>query len=353
MQRIIKTSILLLFVLVASVWLPACSKKQNTFTENAKVKIEDVSYSSVSDAIKNAKSGDTIKIYGDISENRNIIIDKPISIVGVKNQNNISPKFYGSFTIDSSGENDSINISGLDIIHKGTTENSKENNTLIAINLIDGGIVAKENHISLENENKSENGASGIILSRKISSINTMPMIVKGNTFGNYKTAENQICGALLVKSSDKENFQNINLNSENLYRQNSFAFSESGNQFVSIKYSKTPYEINYMVTSSSKDLIDKLLKNQPNSNATFVLKNSNEPAEKVQSKIPINEQTSVCIEGNKQADFGNNVFSLKGSISLLSDMQNATIEKQSNTASVLIDDKKTFENIKIIQNEN
>lgn len=351
MQRIFKTFILLLTVMCASVWLPACSKKQNSFSENAKVKIEDVSYSSISDAVKNAKSGDTIKVYSDVSENRNIIINKPLSIVGVKNQNNVSPKFYGSFTINSTGENDTINISGLDIIHQGTSENSLENDTKIGINLVDGGLVVKENHISLKDEKTSEDGASGIILSRKISSLNTMPMIVKGNTFGNYKTSENGICGALIVKSSDKENFQNINLNNENLYRQNSFAFSESGNQFVSIKYSKTPYEINYMVTSSSKDLLDKLLNNQSSSNATFVLKNSNEPAEKNENKIPIYEQTAVYIEGNKPADFGENVFALKGSISLLSDMKNATIEKQSATASVLKDTSKTFENIKIIQN--
>ena len=166
-KKVFKVLFLFAIILSSTSLLPACTKRSSSAPEAVKVKIEDTAYPSISDAVKNAKNGDTIRVYDDVLENRNILIDKPLSIVGVKNHNNINPKFYGSFTINAPGENDSVNISGLDIIHKGTAENSTENNTTIGINLVDGGVTIKENKISLDNENKTDDGVAGIILSRK------------------------------------------------------------------------------------------------------------------------------------------------------------------------------------------
>lgn len=348
MKKVFK--VLFLFTLIFSFTslLPACSKRSSQSNEAAKVKIEDTTYPSLSEAVKNAKSGDTIRVFDDVLENRNILIDKPLSIVGVKNHNNINPKFYGSFTINASGENDIVTINGLDIIHKGTAENSNENNTKIGINLVDGGVTIKENKISLDNEKETDKNVAGIILSRKNDSINTMPMIVKGNTFGNYLDKSEGNC-ALVVKSAKDNAFKNIVLNNENLYRQNSFSFAQSGNQFLSIRYEQDPYKINYFVTSSSKELLDKLTNNQSSSDSTFILKNANEQVEKLENKIPIYKKTVVWFEGNKPIDLSENVFELQGTINFESDAKNATIEKKSNTASVIKNKNKKIENITIV----
>lgn len=348
MKKVFKVLFLFALILSSTSLLPACTKRSSSAPEAVKVKIEDTAYPSISDAVKNAKNGDTIRVFDDVLENRNILIDKPLSIVGVKNHNNINPKFYGSFTINAPGENDSVNISGLDIIHKGTAENSAENNTTIGINLVDGGVTIKENKISLDNENKTDDGVAGIILSRKNNSVNTMPMVVKGNTFGNYLDTSSGNC-ALIVKSAKDNDFQNIVLNNENLYRQNSFSFAQSGNQFVSIRYEQDPYKINYMVTSSSKELLEKLLNNQSSSESTFIIKNATENSEKLEDKIPIYQKTVVWFEGNKPIDLNNNVFELQGTINFESDVKNATIEKTSNTASVIKNKDKKIENIKIV----
>lgn len=342
--------VLFLFTLIFSFTslLSACSKHSSQASEAVKVKIEDTAYPSISEAVKNAKSGDTIRVFDDVLENRNILIDKSLSIIGVKNHNNINPKFYGSFTINASGENDSVNINGLDIIHKGTTENGAENNTTIGINLVDGGVTIKENKISLDNEKETDKDVAGIILSRKSDSINTMPMIVKGNTFGNYLNNSDGNC-ALIVKSAKDNTFQNIVLNNENLYRQNSFSFAQSGNQFLSIRYEQDPYKINYFVTSSSKELLEKLLINQSSSDSTFILKNATEQTEKLENKIPIYQKTVVWFEGNKPIDLNDNVFELQGTINFESDAKNATIEKKSNTASIIKNKDKKIENISII----
>lgn len=347
MKKVFK--VLFLFALIFSLtsFLPACTKRSMASSEKAKVKIEDTCYSSISDAVKNAKSGDIICVYDDIFENRNINIDKSLTIKGIKNHNNISPKFYGSFTINASGESDNVNISGLDIIHKGTAENSNENNTTIGINLIDGGVSIKENKISLDNENQTDSSVTGILLSRKSGSVNTMPMIVKGNTFGSYNANNPENC-ALAIKSAKENVFQNINLNNENLYRQNSFSFAQNGNQFISIKYEQDPYKINYFVTSSSKELLEKLLNNQSEYDSTFILKNATEKAENTNKAIPIYQKTVVWFEGNKPIDLNNNVFNLEGTINFESDAKNATITKKSNTASIIKNSEKEIENITI-----
>lgn len=349
MNRILKCIFAFSFILLFSAGFSAC--KQNTKNdENGKVKINDVTYSSLSEAVKNAKDGDTIKIYGDISDKKNIEINKSLSLEGVKNQNNIRPKFFGSLTINASGENDIVAISNLDIVHKGTEENSKENNTLVGINVVDGGIKLEKNRISLQNEKEAESGASGIIISRSISSKNTMPFIVKGNTFGNYEPSKN-FGGALIIKSNDKNRFQNINLNNNSIFEQNSFSFSKNGNQFISIKCDKTPNKVDFFVTSSSKELIEKLLENQPEEDSTFILKNANDTPQKHEAKIPINKKTILFIEGNNSTNLADNVFQVQGSVNINSNLKNAVFEKNSSTSCIIFGNDIQSENVSIQQN--
>lgn len=347
MNKIIKVFLCFSAIICFVTLLPACTNKPSTASETTKIKINDVSYNSLSEAVQNAKANDTIKIYSDISDNRNIIITKPLSIVGVKNQNNIRPRFYGSFTIDTNGASDSVSISNIDIIHKGTAENSNANNTLIGINIIDGGAEIKANHIALENENLSDDGASGVIISRKINSINTMPLIIKGNSFGNYENNDT-LSSAILIKSDDPQNYKNINLNNDLIYQQNSFSFVKNGNQFVSANYEQTPYKLDYLVTSSSKELLEKLLKNQSTQNSTFILKNATDQAPLSTQEIPINNNTHLIIDGNKITNLGGNIFQVKGSVALNSNIENATFEKSSPTASIITKEGVQINNTKI-----
>lgn len=346
MNRILKCIFAFAFILLISTGFSSC-KQNTTNDENGKVKINDVTYSSLYEAVENAKSGDTIKIYGDVSDNKNIEITKSLSIVGVKNQNNIRPKFFGSLTINATGENDFVEISNIDIVHQGKTENSDENNTLVGVNVVDGGIKLEKNRISLQNEENAENGASGLIVSRKISSKNTKPFIIKGNSFGNYE-ANSNFNGAMLIKSNDENNFQNIQLNNNTIFEQNSFSFSKNGNQFVSIKCDQTPNKIDFLVTSSSKELIEKLLENQLEEDSTFILKNSNEITQNYETKIPILKKTTLSIEGNNTPDFTNNIFQVQGTVNINSNLKNANFEKNSPTACIIFGKDIQTENVNI-----
>lgn len=346
MIKIFKCIFAFSMIFLLATGLSSC-KQNKTNNETQAVKIQNVTFSSLSEAVENAKENDTIKIYDDISDNKNIEIKKPLKILGVKNQNNIRPKFFGSFTIDMEHENDSVTIENLDIVHEGRIENSKQNNTLVGINIIDGGAVLSNNKISLQNEQNADTGASGVVVSRKINSVNTMPFSIKGNSFGNYKSSEN-FSGAILVKSNDPEKFEFLSLNNDLLFNQNSFSFAENGTQFLSIKFEETPPKINFLVTSSTEELIDKLQNNQSSENSTFILKNAKDIATKQEKSIPINQNTVVCIEGNNQTDFGSNTFEIFGTINLNSDTKNANFIKKSSTSSIIVGKDVETENLSI-----
>jgi len=279
MKKILKVVLLFFALTCVAVPLSAC-KESNQNQSVKKIKIEDVSYSSLSEAVENAKSGDTVYIYSDITDNKNVEINKPLTIIGVKNQNNTKPKFYGSLTINTSGKNDLVTIKDLDIIHKGTEENNSGNDTRIGINLIDGGLELNSSNVSLYEPNQADLGASGIVISRKAGSVSEMPISLKNNIFGDYELG-NLLSGAMIIKKNKENIFENLNLNAENLFKQNSFSFAKEGNQFVSISYNITPEKVDYLVTSSSKELLDKLLNNQPENSAVYILKNAQDAMEK------------------------------------------------------------------------
>ena len=348
MQRILKMCFSLALILCFSLSLGACQKKSSRQSDStSKVMIQDVSYSSLTDAVNGAKNGDTIKIYDDV-EDKNVVITKPLSIQGVIDQGHIKPKFYGSITIDARGINDNVEIENIEIIHKGKNENGENNNTLIGISLLDGGLNLKSSKIALEDSNKAESGAMGIMISRRADSQNLMPIIIKGNDFGTYKLSDSKLSGAMVIQS-DKDNvFDKIDVDHELFYQQNTFDFSDEGNQFVSIKYTKTPSQINYLVTSSSKELVEKLMENQSNEYNTYILKNATSSSEKQTDPIYIFPKTNLSLEGNKQIDFGGNIFKVQGTVNIDAETQNATFEKISSTANIMLGDEISSENITI-----
>ena len=250
MRKIVKIAVCFSLILLFSVFLTACKDHQQ---ETAKIKIGDIEYQTLTEAVQSAKSGDTIKIYDDVFDNKNIVIDKPISIEGVLKEGQIKPKFYGSLTVNSSGQNDSISVKDIEIIHSGTKENSDSivNDTSIGLNLVDGGLDLKSSSIMLDKSSKTSQPSSGLILSRKINSQNIMPIIVEGNSFGFYTTNGNNLSSALIIKSNDENLFKNIVLNENEIFNNNTFSTQGEGNQIISINYSSYPETYSYMVTSS------------------------------------------------------------------------------------------------------
>lgn len=349
MQRIFKTVMAFVFIILTSISLSAC-RSENTPAirkETAKVRINDVSYNSLTEAVDGAKSGDTVKIYNDINDEKNVVINKPLSIVGMLTSNNIKPKFYGAITIDANGETDKIEIKDIEIIHSGKLEEGENNDTRFGINLIDGGLSLYSSYISLYEVDKADQDASGIIISRKADSKNTMPIVIKGNTFGEYKLSENGQNGAFVIKQNLENKLEKLNLNNDLLFKQNTFTYTGNGNQFISLSYEKTPTKIDYLVTSSSKQLLETLLSNQYDGYNTYILKNAQSKAEKQNSDIPVLPQTNLMIEGGKN-DLGQNIFKVQGTINLNADLSNATFERTSSTASIINNREDKTTNVEI-----
>lgn len=338
MQRIVKTFISLMLIFLVSISISACdNKKSLDREEDIKVKINDVKYDSLTDAVSEAKSGDTIQIYNDINDNKNVVIDKPLTLKGVVDQSNIKPKFYGALTIDLPGESDSVSIENIEIIHEGKVNDGKNNNTLIGLNLVNGGLEIKSSMVALDKADEAENGASGMLITRKAGSKCTMPILIKGNNFGSYSLSKDGMNGTLIVKKALTDLYQDINTNNSLIFDQNTFAYDGEGNQFISIICSETPEKIDYLVTSSSQKLIDSLINNQPKKGGSYTLKNAAANAEKYDDPVYILEGTSLIIEGNKEADFGGNIFKVSGTVNLDSTVNNATFERQTSTASVIV----------------
>jgi len=349
MQRIFKTLLSFVFIILASLSFSACqSKTTPSLRKNStKVQINDVSYNSLTEAVDGAKSGDTVKIYNDIDDEKNVVIKKPITIVGMLTSSNVKPKVYGSLTIDSNSEDDEIKIKDIEIIHSGKLEDGTNNDNRFGINLIDGGLSLYSSYISLEDIDSADEDACGIVISRKAGSKNIMPIVIKGNTFGEYKLSENGQNGAFVIKNNLENELEKLDLNNDLLFKQNTFTYTGDGNQFISLSYEKTPTKIDYLVTSSSKQLLETLLSNQYDGYNTYILKNSQTPAQKQDSEIPVLPQTNLMIEGGK-TDLGQNVFSVKGTINLNSDLQNATFKRDSNTASIINNRKDKTQNVEI-----
>ena len=236
----------------------------------------------------------------------------------------------------------------LEIIHKGTLEDGINNDTRIGVNLINGGLSFKSNSVSLDNINSADSGASGMIISRKINSESTKPIIVKGNTFKAYKTDNENLSSALIIKSDLPSVFQKLALNEGELYNQNSFASNEEGNMLVSINYSKEPSTYSFFATGSANELIKALESHQKADGSTFILYPHKTLSLNASEPYTIKEKTYVYIEGNEPANLNGANIKLAGSMVINSGIENATIEKSSSSANLMFGDNAKQNNITI-----
>ena len=347
MNKIFKVSICMCLIICFTIFLQACdnNSQQKTIKQAT---ISGVNYSSLTEAVKNAKSGDTIKIYNDLKDNKNVVIDKPLTIKGVLNNSRLKPKFYGSLTIDTKGENDEVNIENLEIIHKGTLEDGSNNDTRIGVNLLNGGLTFKSNLVALDDENNADNGASGMIVSRRINSLNTKPIVIRGNTFETYKPSPETLSSALIIKSNLPSIFQKLALNEGELYNQNSFSTNNNGNLMISADYSNNPTSYSFFATGSVDELIKALENNQDESGSSFILYPHSALSNATSEPITIKEKTYLYISGNNPANFNDVTFKLGGSMVINSGIENATIEKTADTANIMFGSNAKQNNITI-----
>lgn len=350
MGKVIKVSICFIFICLFALMLPGCGRKDEVASNsNKKATIGSVNYESLTEAVKNAQTGDTIKVYNDVKDNKNVIIDKPLTIKGVSNTSQIKPKFYGSLTINSKGEQDLVEISNIELIHKGTNADGENNNTTIGINLIDGGLDLKSSIITLDSMEKVDKNASGVVISRDINSINTMPINIKGNNFEAYQSKEDGLSSALIIKSNKDGEFKKLLLNEEEIYNQNAFSSKEAGNQLISIDYSSEPVIFEYFATTSLKEFVDALNENQGEDGGLFSLYTVDEVnVEMSDNPINIFEKTVVYIDGNSPLNFQGSIFKLSGVMELDGEVSDMNIEKTSDTANVIINKDAKTSNIEI-----
>jgi len=349
MGKIIKVTLSFVLICLFALALPGCGRKDEVnSSSNKKATIGSVNYDSLTEAVQNAKTGDTIKVYNDIKDNKNVVIDKPLKITGISNTSQIKPKFYGSLTIDTKGEKDVVEVKNIEIIHKGINADGKNNNTTIGINLIDGGLDLQSSIIGLDTNSESDKTATGVVISRDINSVNTMPIIIKGNNFESYEAKEGGLTSAVVIKSNKNGEFKNIVLNEDEIYNQNVFSSNGAGNQLISIDYSQTPFVFEYFSTTSLQEFIKALRENQSEDGGEFNLFSSAD--EIIENNEPINiyERTIIHIEGNKPTNFQGTIFKLSGAMEIDGDVSDLNIEKTGDTANVIINkDAKTL-NLKI-----
>ena len=349
MGKVFKVSLYMCLIMAFTLILPACGRQNEVSSNSAKqATIGDVNYTSLTEAVKSAKTGDTIKVYTDLKDNKNVVITKPITIKGILNNSQIRPKFYGCLTVDLSGENDSASIENLEIIHKGTLEDGINNDTRIGVNLINGGLSFKSNLVSLDNINSADSGATGMIISRSINSKNTKPITIRGNSFKAYKTDGENLSSALIIKSDLPLVFQKLALNEGEVYNQNSFASNEEGNMVMSINYSKEPSTYSFFATGSANELIKALESHQRADGSTFILYPHNALSLDASKPYTIKEKTFVYIEGNEPANLNGANIKLAGSMVINSGIENATIEKTESTANLMFGNNAKQNNITI-----
>lgn len=337
MNKIFKVSLYMCLIMCFALLLPACGRQNEvSSTSEKQATIGSVNFSSLTEAVESAKSGDTIKIYTDLKDNKNVVITKPLTIQGVLNNSQLRPKFYGSLTIDTAGEDDVVSIENLEIIHKGTIEDGINNDTRIGVNLLNGGLTFKSNLVTLDDTNVADSGASGMIISRRINSSSTKPIVVRGNTFDSYKSDSENLSSALIIKSNLPTVLQKLALNEGELYNQNSFATNQEGNLMISADYSNNPASYSFFATGSVDELVKAIEKNQDQTGSTFILYPHEMLSSVASEPFSITEKTYVYIEGNNPADLNDATFKLSGSMVVNSGLSNATIEKASASANIM-----------------
>ena len=300
-----------------------------------KVMINDINYNSLSEAVKNAKDGDKIEIHNDISDNKNIIITKSISIIGKPNSSNIKPKLYGSITIDANEEDSFISIENIEIINSGKSDENPVNNTLYAINLIDGGLNLKNCKI-FPSGKQIDNNACGLVISRKINSINTMPIIISGNQFGGYPYND-KLNSAVLIKSNKNGQFKNLYFNDDLLQNSNTFDHSSNCNNIIKIDYSSETEKYPFVMTSSASFMINCFKNNrQTNIRNNYILVNAEDFPQEDDEPLYILSSTHFEISGTKPLDMQNTTFKVSGSVFIDTQIKNATFERMLDTSCIL-----------------
>ena len=300
-----------------------------------KVMINDINYNSLSEAVQNAKDGDKIELHNDISDNKNIIINKSISIIGKPNSSNIKPKFYGSITIDANEKDSFISIENIEIINPGNFDDNPTNNTLYAVNLIDGGLNLKNCKIFPDN-GKIDDNACGLVISRKIDSINTMPIIISGNQFGCY-TYNDKLNSAVLIKSNKSGQYKNLYLNDDLIQNRNTFDFSSNCNHIIKIDYSTEAEKYPFVMTSNASFMIDCFKNNrQTNNSNNYILVNAEDFHKEDDEPLYILASTYFEISGTKPLDMQNTTFKVAGSVFIDTQIENATFERTIDTSCIL-----------------
>ena len=350
MGKVLRFSLCLCLIMCFSLGLSACNnKKDPSLDSNTRAIIGNINYNSLYDAVENAKSGDTIKIYNNLKDNKNVVITKPLTIKGVISSNQIKPKFYGSITINLSGEEDSVKVENIDIVHQGTLADGLNNDTRFGINLVSGGLELKSCNISLDNNTTPDFDASGIVISRDISSQSMMPIIIKGNSFGDYETDTKTLSSAMIIRSNKEGAYKNLNLNASEIYNSNTFSTGTNGNQFVYICYPSYEAKYTYFATSSAEELIKALMFSQDTSGSTFIYTPVSPLSELPSDKVYINEKTNLTIEGNTPANFNGLKLIVSGSLVVNTAIENVTLEKASSTASIVLSEETDMSKITIL----
>lgn len=308
--------------------LSACDKNETPAESGKKVMINNVNYDSLTEAVERAKSGDTLRIYDDLNEHKNVVINKPINIEGVLGASKVRPKFYGSIYVDAGGENDSVSIENIDIIHDGTADKNLVNDLTCGVKVVDGGIKMQYCRVSVMDKEKA-NDAVGVMISRKKGSKNLMSIVIKGNDFDLYKN-ENSL-GAFVIKSGG--DFEKLTLDNDKLYNENVFAHSEEGVQFLAITLPSN--KISYLVTSSADNLIKALSQSQNDDGSTFKLIAISDLSKTIENGVDVKEKTSLDIKGGPCSFGGQRIVNF-GVINIDAELKDLKVERGSSTASIV-----------------
>ncbi len=335
MKKLFKISVCFCLVLLACTLFSGCKTDSVSGKKNFKAMINGVNFNSLTEAVSNAKTGDVIKVYDDLPDHKNVVIDKPLTIKGVISSKQVKPKFYGSLTVVLDGEEDSVSIEDIDIVHDGVDADGQANNTKIGVNLIDGGINMKSSRVGLDEASQPDKDATGMIISRKLGSKNSMPIVVEGNEFGAYKTNNKDLSGALIIKRGG--NFQKINLNEGEIYNGNTFEHSEEGNMFISIENPGDSMTYSYFVTSSTNELVGALLDCQNKCGSNFTLITLSPLTRQLDEPVAIDESTTLSLEGNNSASFNGVTLIVKGSLDIEGDVCDLVLKKEGMTPSIII----------------
>lgn len=317
----------------------ACEKSNVPSESKKKAAINNVEYNSLTEAVESAKEGDTIKIYDDLLDHKNVVIDKPLTIKGVLAANQVKPKFYGSITINLPNEEDSVSIEDIDLIHDGVKNEGEGNDTRVGINVLDGGLELKKSKISVFESSQAPE-AVGVVISRRAGSVNIMPFIIEGNSFDGYEIHEGELNSAMIIKSNKAGELEKLDLDVDKIYDENTFAHTREGNQMIFIDYQGGRAKYTYLATSSCDELLSALQDRQAEAGSTYRLTSFNPPKVMTGGKFYINPKTTLSFEGNQKPTLSGVTLIVSGTLNAETGLDGAQIERSGNTAYVMINNQ-------------